>query len=87
MGGSKMSESLFNEYEAYTVTGSELSDRFLDLIHEFIKKAVENHSSIEVEQILISTLSTELAILRIKKAVMRRKQIREQANSITEDGR
>ncbi len=65
--------SLFNEYEAYTDTANKISGVIGECISEILKKYGREYSTIEIEKILIDSVSVYCAELRIEKASKKRK--------------
>jgi hypothetical protein len=68
-----MSQSLFNEYEAFSKSGNELYDEFRKLTNEFLEKYSQMYSTVELEYICIGEITGKLAELRLKKALKKRK--------------
>lgn len=64
--------SLFNKYEGYTQKATDLDNEFRKLVHSFIEEKCEEYSTIEVEAILTSVVSTKCTFERAKKALVKR---------------
>ena len=70
-------KSLFNEYEAYSPAGADLSLKFRTLTQEIIKEACEDFSTREVTEILVESIEGDIADIRLTKAIAARKAKRE----------
>lgn len=70
-----MKKSLFNEYEAYTPTGGEVSDELRKAIDPIMKKwADEGYSVKHIESIAIDTITMSSAVERATRAMKLRKK-------------
>lgn len=70
-----MKKSLFNEYEAYTPIGGELSDKIYKLLDPIVKEwANKGYSVKDIEAIVIDNISVISAIERATRAMKLRKE-------------
>lgn len=61
-------KALFNKYEAFSKEGAELSDKFNEIVSDFVKEQCLAHNTREVESILMNELNGIICTSRIEKA-------------------